>query len=388
MPSELPISTIDSMLSAGAAAAWSRKQTADVHPGGGYDCQAGVGALLWIREQHRDIENFRRSFTDTSVDSGLEWRIVQMGGPARIDSTRGAGTAQLLFAPPPGGSGTAGTLWTGTRIAITGIGTTPRYYRIAADTAIAATQTGAIVPIEAETMGTGVAINTQGNGGIRLSWEDSIFNTGWTVVSIQCADGTDRETDTEYRARWRQGKLDRRAGYAKSISDAFVAAGARYVVLLESDFIVGGDDYGINRAFVADATYQSSPGLLRACRLAADSARVLGCDLTVWGITRVAQAFDLTVNLWDQPGNFNTTAIRTAVQDGVLHYFSSRANGFIFKRDGLQASVMQACQEVQSLTFGGGDPTDVVIASIMASTALPLLYTDRSLISVTIAGPV
>jgi len=302
MPSEMLIATIPEMLEAAQAAAWLRKSTADVHDGGGYDVHAGVGAMLWIREQVRDRANFSLVWDDTATDSALDLRITSKLGPARIEATRGTGTALIHRST----AGAAGTLWAGTRIKVAGLGSLPRMYRVSADTQILATDTGKIVPIEAEQTGSTTAIDTSKLGGSVVSWEDSIFTMGWTITNLRCAAGTDRETDPAYRARWRQGKLDRRVGYPKAISDALVKAGATYVVLLESDYVVGGDDcvvggddYGINRAFVADATYQANPDLLRACRIAVDSVRVLGCDLTVWGIVRTPQAFSLTINCWD-----------------------------------------------------------------------------------------
>lgn len=386
MPSEQNLPTIPEMLDAAAAGLWARRQTADGHDGSLYDVHAGVGAILWVREATRDRDSFRACYDDFAQGDLLEWRVTSKGGSARIQATRGQGSVLLQYAP--GAPSAPGSFLAGARIGVGGIGQLPRFYRIAQDTAFAAGDTGKMVPIEAQEIGTGVAINTSLLHDARLWWEDIVSDAGWRPTTLVCSDGTKRETDQEYRARWRQGKVDRRAGYRKAISDACIAAGATFVVLLESDFVQGGSDYGINRVFVADATYQSSPALLRACRRAVDSVRVLGCDLTVWGITRTPTSFALTANLWDQPSNVDQAAVRTAVQDGVLHYFTSRDSSFGFKRDGLTADVLQACPEVQSLSFSAGDPADVVIANLMESTAIPLLYTDRSMIGVTLAAPV
>lgn len=386
MPSDKTLPTIPEMLDAAAAGLWGRRQTADSHRGSLYDVQAGVGAILWVREATRDRDSFRACYDDFAQGDVLEWRITSKGGPARIQATRGQGTALLTYAP--GAPAAPGAFLAGSRIGIGAVGQLPRFYRIASDTPFAAGETGKTVPIEAQEIGPGVAIDTGKLNDPRLWWEDLMPDAGWRATSLVCADGTKRETDQEYRARWRQSKIDRRVGYRKAISDACVAAGAVFVVLLESDFASSSPDRGINRVWVANAAYQSPPELLRACRLAVDQVRVLGCDLTVWGIARTPASFALTAHLWDHPGNVDQAAVRTSAQYGVQHYFSSRDNGFAFKRDGLTADVLQACPEVQSLDFGAGDPTDVAIASLMESTALPLLYTDRSLIDVTLAAPV
>ena len=388
MPSELTLPVLPELLDAAASELWSRRQTADAHRGSLYDVQAGVGAILWIREATRDRDSFRACYDDTADSDVLEWRVTNKGGPAKIQTTRGAGSALIQYpasiARPPG----TYTLLEGTRIGIAQGSQIPRFYRLSQYTAVSASESGKVLLIEALDTGAGVAIDSTLLSDPRLWWEDEIHDPNWQIVSLECSDGTARETNQQYLARWRQGKLDRRAGYRHTISDACVAAGAKFVALIESDFALGGDDFGINRVFVGDANFQAPTALLRACRLAVESARVLGCDLTVWGVARTPVSFDVTANLWDQLSNVDQAAVTSAVQDGILHYFTSRDSAFSFKRDGARAAVLQACPEVQSLDFGGSDPMDTVIANLMESTAIPLLYTDRSLIRVNLSAPV
>lgn len=384
MPAIEPIPTIPQMLDAAAAELWARRPAADTHRGSVYDVQAGTGALLWIREANRDRDNFRGCYTDTCDGAALDWRITRFGGPARVESTKGTGHALVTRPTAAGGQG---TFWAGTRVAIAALGQTPRFYRVSADTLVEASTTGTLVPVEAERTGIGAAVTSASLNVPRMWFEDRVWDSTWAVASVTCADGSVRESDAEYRARWRQGKLDRRPGYRKAISDRLIAEGAAYIALFESDHIAA-TDYGINRIFVADSAWQSPVGLLNRCRLALDSVRVAGCDTTVWGIVRTEAAFDLVAHLWEQPGNADEAAIRTAVQDGVLHYFSGRDNAFVFRRDGAAGGAMQACPALQSLTYGGSDPADTPLAAVFESTALPLLYTSRDLIRVTIAGPV
>ena len=383
MPAIEPIPTIPQMLDAAAAELWARRPAADAHRGSVYDVEAGTGAMLWIREANRDRASFRGCYVDTCEGSALDWRILKFGGPARVDATKGTGSALITRATVAGGQG---TVWAGTRVAVAALGQVPRFYRVAADTLIDAATSGALIPIEAETAGSGVAVDSGSLNVPRMWFEDRVWDSTWQVTAVSCSDGTVRESDAEYRARWRQGKLDRRPGYRKAIEDALVAQGAVHIALFESDY--SGADNGINRIFVADGAWQSPVDLLRRCILALESVKVAGCDTTVWGITRTEAAFDLTANLWEQPGNADEAAIRTAVQDGVLHYFSGRDNAFIFRRDGATGSAMQACPALQSLTYGASDPADTTLSTVLESTALPLLYTSRDLIHVTVAGPV
>lgn len=384
MPSNQPLPTILEMLNGAAGALWARRQIADGHDGSLYDVQAGVGAILWVREAVRDRDSFRACFDDWTTGDLLESRIVRKGGPARIVASRGTGQAQLQRDSAPE---MPGIFLAGTRIGVAGLGSVPRFYRLTSNTLTTGYETGLLLAIEAAEPGDGVSIDTTKLSDPRMWWEDIVLEPSWRIVSVVCSEGTCRETDQEYRARWRQSRIDRRVGYRKALSDALVAAGASYVVLLESDYADGSDDLGINRAFVADSTFQSPDSLLRACRLAADEVRVLGCDLTVWGITRTLSSFNLTATLWSGVGEVDQAAVRTSVQDGVLHYFSARDNGFCFKRDGLGADVLRSTPEVQSLDFGGTDPSDTVIANLMESTVLPFLFTERNLINVTLANP-
>ncbi len=387
MPSELNVPVLPELLDAAAAELWSRRQTADAHRGSLYDIQAGVGAILWIRQAVRDRDSVRACYDDAADGDVLEWRVKRKGGHARIQATRGSGTALLQYpavARPPG----TYTLLAGTRIGIAQGSQIPRFYRLSQDSVVLQTESGKLAPIEAVEVGPGTAIDSNSLNDPRMWWEDEIHDSNWSIASVSCSDGAARETNQEFLARWRQGKLDRRAGYKKTISDVCISAGASFVALLESDYVDGGDDLGVNRIFVGDASFQSSAALLRSCRLAVDSARVLGCDTTVWGVARTPAAFALTAHLWDQPSNVDQAAVRTAVQDGVLHYLTGRDSAFSFKRDGARAAILQACPEVQTLDFGPGDPVDTVIATLMESTALPLLYADRSLIQVNLSAPV
>lgn len=384
MASTESIPSIDQMLNAANAELWARRQTADEHSGSVYNVHAGVGGLLWIREANRDRAAFRKCYFDTCENSDLDWRVYSFGGPPRVDATKGTGTALLSRTTAAGG---LGVFWKGTRIAIAGLGQIPRYFRVAADTIVDAVSLGVVIPIEAEEAGSGCAVNSSALNAPRMYLEDPVWDPSWKVLALQCTDGTDRETDAEYRARWRQSKLDQRPGYRKAISDALVEQGAANIALFESDFIASTDN-GVNRCFVADASWQSPEDLLNRCRLALESVRVAGCDLTVWGITRTPASFDITAHTWDKPGTVNQSAVGEAVRDGVLHHFSARDNAFVFSRDGLTGDVLQSCPLLQSIDFGSSDPVDTVLTTVLESAALPLLYTSRPLISVAIAGPV
>lgn len=381
MSSDLELPSVPDLLDVFGAEVRARRTEADVHRGAIYDVAAGMGALLWARMAGRDRDLFRVCYFDGATDGDLDARIAAFDGPARVESTRGAGHAIIRRASTAAG---AGTVWAGTRISVTGIGTIrPRIYVVSADTAVDAVIAAAI-PIEADEYGSGVGIDTAGLPSPRMTFSDALWDTSWEVERVVCADGTDRESDPDYLARYRRDKINRRRGYATAITDACKAAGANQVALFESDFITPDD--GINRCFVGDAGFQSTTDLLRRCRVAVDSARVLGCDLTVFGMTRVLCSFDLTLHLWGDPGRYNQDAIRVEGAKAVLRYFDGTSNPYVYRFDGVRGELARCVPDLQSVVVNSG-PADTTISSILASATLERLYTQTGAIKIKIEGP-
>jgi len=381
MSSDLALPTIPELLAAFGAEVTARRAIADVHDGSLYDIAAGIGAILWARMAGRDQDLFRVCYFDSATDSDLEERIQAFGGAARVTSSRGTGTAVIRRSTTAGGSG---TLWAGTRIAVTGVGSLkPRMYRISQDTAMGAVLS-ATITVEAEEAGTGASINTSQLSTPRLVWADEVWDSTWTIDSLTCADGTDRETDPVYLARYRQDKIDRRRGYAKAITDACLEAGASHVALFESDFIP--PDTGINRCFVGDAAFESTHYLINACRAAVDSARVAGCDLTVFGMTKSLCSFDLTLRMWDDPGAYNQDKIRIEATRAVQRYFGGQSNPYVYRFDGVRGELARSIPDLQDVIVNSG-PSDTSISSILDGASLPHLYTSANAISITLQGP-
>jgi len=381
MSSDLELPSVPDLLDVFGAELRSRRGEADVHRGAIYDVAAGMGALLWARMAGRDRDLFRVCYFDGATDGDLDARISAFNGPARVQSTRGAGHAIIRRLSTAGG---AGTVWAGTRISVTGIGTIrPRIYIVSSDTSVDAVIAAAI-PVEADEYGTGVGIDTAGLPSPRITFSDALWDATWAVERVVCADGTDRESDSTYLARYRQDKIDRRRGYATAITDACKAAGANQVALFESDFITPDD--GINRCFVGDAGFQSTTDLLRRCRVAVDSARVLGCDMTIFGMSRTLCSFDLTLHLWGDPGRYNQDAIRIEATKAVVRYFDGNSNPYVYRFDGVRGELARSVPDLQSVVVNSG-PADTTIASILASETLSRLYTEPGAIKIKIEGP-
>jgi hypothetical protein len=289
--------------------------------------------------------------------------------------------------------GTAGTVWAGTRIAVAAIGQTPRFYRVATDTPVTAVDIAVNIAVESEEVGPHTDIDSTLLNTARLWVEDPLWDV-WLVHSLTCSGGTYRETDTEYRARWREGRIARRPGYRAMIAAALADEGAAYVSLFDSNYMAGTDD-GICRIFVANEHWQSPKDLVDRCMVALEAVRVAGCDTQVLGINRIEASFDIAATLWKDPSNYNVDAVKDAIVNGIMLYFSGHENTFVFQRVGLVGAMLQSCKQVQHVAFGEtvagpstvSNPPDTDLATIRDVTAIPMLVTSKSLVSVVLVGP-
>lgn len=376
MSSQQPLPTTLEMLDAFAAEVRGRRKVADARRGSLHELVAGgPGAILWAREARRDRDLFRACFFDSARAGDLDYRITSFGGPERIQATRGRGTAVLRRASAAGG---AGIIWAGTRVAVYG---RPglRHYRVATDKQVT-TETAVTVAIEAQETGAGFAISAYG-GDLNAKLEDLLWDNSWSVERIDCADGTEQETDAAYLGRYRQGKLDRRAGYAKSITDACKAVGAAYVSLFESDF--GGVDMGLNRCFVADETLGSPPELIRACRLAVHGVRVLGCDLTVHGMQRVVSDFVVHLTMTQAAMGYDAAGIKLETAEVVRRYLADPLGKHFFSRDALRGAIAGTIRNVQAVDLETA-PADADVIAYLAGAYLPVNEAGAVRVTVTI----
>lgn len=352
MPSAQPLPTVADLLKAyGDAVTGQKDNRADMHRGSGYDHFAGLGAILYSRQAQRDRDLFRAVYFDTAEGDELTAQGTAKFQNPRILDTYGIGTATLMR--PTAGAG-GGTFWAGTRILVSsGAGVTdPKTYVVTQDTPVSAAATSATVPIRASVFGAGSAANLQtSTGGVVMRVDDVLWDTTWSVTALVCADGTSFESPAVYRARVRQNRLDNRKGYLKAIIAACVAAGAVNVVAFPSYFVAGATDYGTNFVYVGDAGYNATQTLINKCLVAIESARVAGADLQVLGMQPSPLTIAATVNLWDDPGLFNTTDLTLALSAALLTYFDGRANAYAYRLDAMTGALTSASQAVQNVTW-------------------------------------
>lgn len=400
MASNQALPTISELLDAFAVGAQSKHENADVHRGAIYDVGAGMGALVWSRVAARDREVFRGIYLDGCQKDALDYRIARLHGPGRIQPTRGSGVAIVKYDYLHGGAGSqTGTILKGTRLSVS-IGSTCNYYRVASDVelsdwfwdnSIQVDANGFVwlrLPIEADSIGSGVAIDTTSTIAA-IRWEDELYNLTtslWVVDSIKCSDGTDGETDVEYLARYRSWKKSRKPGYSDAISRAMFAAGASKVALFESDF-VDGEDFGINRIFVGDSGYTASTALLNACRLALDSVVPFGNTTTVGSMILTPIEVTVQLNMMRAASRYSPDWVLPSAQKAVRRALSGSQSAYVFRQDSLRAELSQAFPELQSIDFASPTPGDTDVASIVSAGNSLIVYDcDNVRVNTTIAG--
>lgn len=351
MPSVQPVPTLADLRKAYRdAVVGQRDNRSDLNDGSGYDLTSGPAAILWSRQGQRDRDMFHAVYFDTAQGDDLTNRGNSLYQIPRILDTYGTGVATLVRATASGGSGTVPT---GTRFFIVPSNgqADARVYKVSADTVASATQTLLQVPVSATVLGVGTALAATSGGGYIMQIQDPLWDTSWTLQSIQTVDGTTFEKAEDYRARVRVTRAANRVGYKAAIINTLAGIGATNVALFASSWAGLSQDYGLNWCYVADASFNGSPALITACDLALESVRVLGCDLQVLPISTVQLTVSLQVSLWDDPGNFDLGSITTSIQANVAAYFDGRRNAYSYQLDAIFGAVARASTAIQNLTI-------------------------------------
>lgn len=390
MPSVQPVPTVANLLQAYRdGVVGQRDRRADVRSGSGYDLMDGPAAILWSRQAQRDRDMFRAVYFDTDEGDDLGARGLALFGTARILDTYGTGTAS--FTRPTAGAG-SGTIPAGTRISVLPYGgqSDARIYKVASDTPVGSSALATQVPVQATTLGLGTAIQAT-SAGYSIQIGDPLWDTSWTVQSLTTTNGTVFEPAADYRARVRANRFASRVGYATAIIAACANVGATNVVLFPSNWAGDANDYGLNWAYVADASFNGSPALITACDLALESVRVLGADLQVLPIATSALTVSVTASLWDDPGSFNQNDIIDAIQASITAYFDGRKNAYAYQLDAIFGAVARASTAVQGATINAPLSSVNVTTPLNGIPQFPAVLTrytvSRSNISVTLIGP-
>ena len=344
MPSSLPLPTIAQLVTAASnAETGERNVNADTRSGSLYNHTVGPMAVLFSREADRDQSLFEDIYFNSATGDALTNLVQQRYQIPRILDSYGQGTC--IFTRPTAGGG-AGSFLRGTRIQVPG--TPASIYEVSSDTPVLAGALSATIPMQATVLGTGNAINASGG----LTLLDPIYDNTWVPTQIVCADGTDYEDAAAYRARVLQIRLDQEVGYLPQMVLACQAAGAAYVIAFPSYFGLSATnftgDFGLNALYVADANYQTLPGLSTACETSLEAWRVLGADLWVGGVVNVPLTVNFLVSLVDVPVNLPLQSISRLCAQALLATFGPTQGGFTYSAAQLRGAVTNASPYIQT----------------------------------------
>lgn len=331
---------------------------ADFVRGSDYESLMGPAAMIYARQALRDADMFAANKLHTARGEDLTLRVSLQYGVDRILDTRGRGTALLSRDSVAGGGG---TIWAGTRIAA--YGPNPKFFRVRTNKAVSAIATTVTVDVEAIIVGVGGELHQTGD----LRLDDPTWDSNWRVASIDCADGTNYESDSALIARTRRGRRDARPGHAKLIKSICNEAGAANVEIFRSDYGNITPDGGLNVCYVGDLGYSSSPALVKACSLALRAGRVLGDHLQVLPMQRVDLAVAATVTLRAQPQSLNTERLERLHRLAILQYMGGSTGGFTYTISGIRGAIIRPSADTQDVTL----LTPSTDGSILVANAFP-----------------
>ena len=375
MPSAEPIPSLKELLDAFNAELAARDDDGDTHEASDYEEVNGPSALLFRRLAERDRDEFRQIYfahaTDDRLTEYVRRRFRNADGTPRerVQLARGVGTAVVQRASAAGGGG---TILAGTRIGYGRGGTEPlRYLQVLTDRVVGAAELiVSDLEVEAETPGSAGTISGDRGDIPILRIEDPLWDNSWVVNSVDCAAGTNYETDDQLRANVRQEKLDRRPGYPDFIKSTCVAAGADTVVLFPSDFLGDELDCGLNRVYVGDANYQTTAALLLACRLAMPSAAMAGAGVQVLPMTNTTLTITATLRFWDVPERFNLDRARDDAMAAIVEYFAARENPFYWRAASIRGAILRAVRGLQTVDLATS-LAEPVLSSLFGTVPLP-----------------
>lgn len=352
MPSQLPIPPLTDWVQAfhkGVKA--KRDKRADGHTGSGYDYIAGTTAMLMAREAAYVRDLFKAIYFNQAEGEDLTDLVAQRFKIARILDTQGPGMATLVR---PNAAADAGlgqnvrTIWAGTRILIQSPNAGGVAYAVAEDTPIAA---GALyvagLPIRATSYGPGAAIDTTVTGQ-RAVFDDPLWDPSWAVTTVRCADGTSFERAADFRSRVLATLQLNQVGYSPGIANACTLVGAQNVAVFGTNF--GGADLHSCATYVGDAGFMGSPALVKAAKVKLEAWRMLGAEMHIGAMALAPLSVAATVQLYDDPGKFDTNTITSAVTSAIRRVLGA-TGAYGYDTDEFFGAAVGVSDAIQDVSF-------------------------------------
>lgn len=359
---------------AGGVVRGQKDAAADTRQGSVYEYIFGAAAILWSRESQRNTDLFAATRFSTADGPELTELIQQRYAITRVLDTAGQGVAQFQR------TGTsAGTIFKGTRIFVPSLNGEPQAFYTTSNVAVPLGTKVVTVPIEAAVLGTGTAI-TSLTGII----DDSLWDSTWRCIGLNCEEGTDFEQAPDYRARVKTERRLSRVGFLDRIIAACEAAGAVHVVAFASNRAPV--DYGQNVIYVGDANFSSSTSLLNSCRIALEGVRVLGDNIQLQAMSQSLLPISATVYLVNSPHDYDLVGVTQLINAAFIRYFSSSKGGFEYSRIALLGAVRAVLPHVvQDISFTTPASDVGIISGLGFPSILTRYHTDANNITLTFA---
>lgn len=386
MPASEPLPTLQELANAYHGALVSERRHGDTHEGSIHDHWAGVGALLWRRMVERDQQEFQALYFSNAVGARLDAYVAKRWPTKqRVADTPGQGVIRLRRATTAAG---AGLFFARTRIAVGSGGAQQlRYYEVVQDTPCGATTTEPLpVAIQAVKPGRGSKIQARRGEVVILRFEDALWDNSWIIEELLCDDGTTKEEDPAFRARLETEAFEDRPGFESAIIKAMKACGAATVLLFRSDYQGEANDHGLNRIYVGDINFESTPELLRKCRLALPAVAMAGASNQVLAMTTRRLQVGVGISMWDSPEKFDTEAVTLAARAAVVEHFASRENPFLWSLAGIRGAVLRAIQDTQNITITSSLPAPTA-ATFFDAYPLPRYQLVPNDVTITLTPP-
>jgi hypothetical protein len=352
MPSQLPIPSLGEWVGTfHRGVKGKRDKREDGHSGAAYDYIAGTTAMLMAREAHYIRDLFRAGYFDQAEGEDLTELVAQRYKIQRILDAPGPGTATLRRASAAADTGlpqTFRTIWKGTRILVSSPGGSSAAYAVAEDTPVAA---GALyvagLPIEATKTGLGSAVDTSTSGQV-ATFDDPLWDPSWAVTNVRCDDGTVFEKAPAFRARVLGTLQANRPGYATGIVNACVDIGAANVAVFGTNF--GGLDLHSCATFVGDPGFMGSPALVKAAKVQLEAWRMLGAEMHIGAMALASLSVGATVQLYDDPGKFDTNTITSAVTSAIRRVLGA-TGAYGYDTDEFFGAAVGVSDAIQDVSF-------------------------------------
>lgn len=353
----------------------------DDNEGSKLDVLGGAFTTAVQESQKTAVEEFKKTFIDTSEGSDLEFLLVDHFGTAFAKPDPAKATATVTFSRANTDAGNvlidAGTI---VKTVLNAAGNSQRFSVVSA---VTMTGTSINASVQAVVAGTDGNVNADTITEIETSLTDSSV----TVTNASAATGgTDEMTDAEYRQYARNlllslrgATLDAIVATALTVAGVVTATGKEFSQYVKEWDIAGetatGDYFKISRVYlyIADANGEASDALIALVVAAILPIRAAGINVEVVAATAVEIDWTLAVTLDPGGPNYATfVSDASAIEATMELYIQNLAIGADFDKSAATAYILSL--------WGSAGTGDLTTASTTTPVADVAIDTDEKAI--------